>query len=381
MDFSITPKQQSLVNEVRELAENEIKPYAKSHDFTLNDSFDRHLVGLLGKHNLVCPTIPVEYGGLGLDMFTTALVMEEIAAACPGLAAVVDANIHAAVPLILGGNPEQKERFLTPLAGPDAGLAAFALTEPSGGSDIESMHTLAVKSSGSYIVNGLKDYVINALDAQFLCVFTATDIQQKKPSQRCFIIPPQTPGLRIGPVCQMAVLDYARIGSITFENAPVETSQVIKEDEAYSGYLLLQQTFDIGRVLVGATAVGFARAAYELASEFASSRTQFGTAIKNHQAVSHNLVEMYRLIETARLMTWKACWLIDQLDDYTVASALAKISGSMAAQQVTSMAADILGARAFEKGSMIEELIRSAHVLSVLEGSNNIQRNTVAAFL
>lgn len=381
MDFSLTPSQQDLIREVRDLSAGEIRAVSGARQFAHDDDFDPRLVRLLGEHNLVCPTIPAEFGGLGLDMFTTALVMEEIAAACPGLAAVVDANIHAAVPLILGGSQEQKERFLAPLCGPDAGLAAFALTEPSGGSDIESMNTLAVRNGSAYIMNGFKDYVINALDARFYCVFAATRSAQKKASQRCFIIPAGHPGVEAGAPRPMAVLDYARIGSIKFNEAVIDSGSVIKEDEPYSGYLLLQQTFDTGRVLVGATAVGFARAAYELALEFAGSRSQFGKLIKGHQAVSHSLVEMLRLIESARLMTWKACWLIDQGEDYTVASALAKISGSMAAQQVTAMAADIIGARAFEKGAFMEELLRSSHVLSVLEGSNNIQRNTVAAFL
>lgn len=381
MDFSVNREQQDLINMVRDLTEGKIRPYASSHDFTEETDFDRYLIGLLGEHNLICPTIPTKYGGLGLDIFSTALVVEEIAAASPGLAAVLNANIHAVVPLILGGSSEQKARFLPMLTGPSARLAAFALTEASGGSDIETMSTLAKKSDQGYFMTGQKDYIINASEADIICVFAATDPLQKRSSQRCFILPGQTPGLSVGPLRRMAVLDYARICSINFDNAWIDADQVIKGDESYSGYLLLQQTFDIGRVLVGATAVGFARAAYEIADKFAGERSQFGKPIKQHQSVTHNLVEMYRQIEMARLMTWKACWLIDRGEDYTVASALAKISGSLAAQKVTGMATDILGARAFEKGSLIEELTRSARVLSVLEGTNNVQRNTVAALL
>jgi alkylation response protein AidB-like acyl-CoA dehydrogenase len=156
MDFSLTKQQHELVLVVRELAEQEIKPYARSKNFSQNNDFDWYLVRKLGEHNLICPTVPKEYGGLGLDIFTTALVIEEIAAACPGLAAVIDTNLHAVQPLLLAATPKQKEKFLPGLTGISASLAAFALTEPSGGSDLNSMTTLAHKTSHGFLINGRK---------------------------------------------------------------------------------------------------------------------------------------------------------------------------------------------------------------------------------
>lgn len=381
MDFSLNRQQNDLVQSVRELALREIKPYVRQKDFSASPEFDWHLVRRLGELNLVCPTIPEEYGGLGLDTFTTALVVEEIAAACPGLAAVIDANLHAVWPILLAGTPRQKERWLPLFTGPRAGLASFALTEPSGGSDLNSMGTWAKRSQKEFVINGCKNYILNAPEAEFICLFAMTDRVQKKSSLRCFIVPRCTAGVRTERLCEMAALDYARMAQVVFDDARIEQDMVLKPDEAYSGYLLLSETFDIGRVLVGATSVGIARAAYEAAHEYAARRVQFGTTINKHQAVSHALVEMATKIEMARLITWRACWLIDRGEDYTVASAMAKLSASSIAQEVTGMAADILGARSMEKGSLIEELLRDARVLSIIEGTNNIQRNIIASLL
>ncbi|KUG02950.1 butyryl-coa dehydrogenase [hydrocarbon metagenome] len=381
MDFSLNDRQKHLVRQVRELVEQEIKPYVLVNSFSRQQEFDWYLVNKLSELNLVCPTIPEEYGGLGLDIFTTALVIEEIAAGCPGLAAVVDTNVHAAQPILLAGSSSQKERYLPLLTGKDVRIASFALTEPSGGSDINSMHTYANKTKQGFVLNGCKDYIFNAPQAAFISVFAMTDKLHKKASLRCFIIPVATPGVTIGKIRDIAALEYAHMAEIIFDNAVIDSDMIIKLDESYSGYLLLSQTFDIGRVVVGATSVGIARAAYDMAYEYAENRLQFGKKIKNHQAVAHTLVEMATRIEMARLMTWKACWLIDQGDDYTIASAMAKLSASVIAQEVTGMAADILASRAFERGTLAEQLLRDARVLSTVEGTNCIQRNIIASLL
>lgn len=381
MNLSLNKKQSRLVQMVRELAELEIKPYPLLDHLSSDQDFDWHLVKKLGEFNLICPTVPAEYGGLGLNMFTTALIIEEIAVACPSLAAIVDANIHAVQPTLLAGSRQQKETVLPKLTGINACLCSFALTESTGGSDLNSMTTLAKKTANGFIVNGRKDFILNAPQAEFITLFAISDRLQKKSSIRCFIISRHTAGVKIGNIRNIAALDYARIAEIVFDNALINPDMLLKGEEPYSGYLILNQTFDIGRVLVAATSVGIARAAYELAYKYADQRIQFNQKIKNHQAVSHALAEMATKIEMARLITWKACWLIDKGDDYTVASAMAKLAASTIAQEVVTEAADILGARAFEKGSPMERLLRDVRILSTIEGTNNIQRNIIASLL
>jgi alkylation response protein AidB-like acyl-CoA dehydrogenase len=381
MDLSLDTKQMAYINLIRELGEQKIVPYSSKINRSSDALFDWQLIKILGEHNLVCPTIPEEYGGLGLNHFTTALVMEEIAAICPGLAAIVDANVHAVEPLLLAGSEQQKEEYLPALTGKDAGLAAFALTEPTGGSYINGMTTNADKKPWGYVINGQKDYVLNAPLASFILLFAFTDNDNKSSSMRAFIVPAGTPGCIIGSEHNLAALDYARTASISFENVNLPNDLIIKELEICSGYLLMGQTLDLGRALVGATAVGIARAAYDLAREFADSRLQNGAGIRQHQVIAHTLADMATKIELARLMTWKACWLIDQGGDYTVPSAMAKVTASTFAQQVTCMASDIMAAQAFEKDSFIEQLVRDARVLSTLEGTNNIQKNLIASLL
>lgn len=381
MDLSLNEQQLHIIRLTQELAKEEIMPYALSMSYSTDLPFDWHLIKKLGEHNLVCPTIPVEYGGLGLDHFTTALVMEEIAAACPGLAAVVDTNVHAVEPLLLAGTPQQKETFLPALTGKNAGLAAFALTEPSGGSDVNSMTTCARKSPDGYIINGHKDYVLNAPVANFIMLFAFTDFNDKRNSMRAFVIPQGHTGCQVGPRHSLATINYAQTSSIIFKDLSISNDLIIKEREICSGYLLMGQTLDLGRALVGATSVGIARAAYDLAREFADKRIQNGTSIGRHQVIAHALADMATKIEMARLMTWKACWLIDQGGDYTVPSAMAKVTASTFAQEVTCMAADIIAARSFEKGSFIEQLVRDARVLSTIEGTNIIQKNLIASLL
>lgn len=381
MDLSLNQKQQELIKLVHDLAVEEISPYSLTMSYTVDAPFDWHLIKKLGEHNLVCPTIPEEYGGLGLDHFTTALVMEEIAAACPGLAAVLDANVHAVEPLILAGSAQQKEAYLPALTGKNASLAAFALTEPSGGSDVNGMTTCAGKKPGGYIINGQKDYVLNAPVASYILLFAFTDYTDKRNSMRAFIIPEGIPGCKVGPRHYLSALNYAQTATISFEDVELGNDLIIKEQEICSGYLLMGQTLDLGRALVGATSVGIARAAYEIAKEFADKRMQKGSSIRSHQVIAHALADMATKIELARLMTWKACWLIDQGGDYTVPSAMAKVTASTFAQEITSMASEIMAARAFERGSLIEQLVRDARVLSTIEGTNNIQKNLIASLL
>jgi alkylation response protein AidB-like acyl-CoA dehydrogenase len=379
MDFSLNTRQRKLVEMVRELVNSEIKPHLLSP--LAGNGFDWELIRQLAVHNLVCPTVPEEYGGRGLDRLTTALLMEEIAAGHPGVAAVIAATLHAVEPILLAGSDAQKEKYLPRLTGKDAGLAAFALTEASGGSDLSIMRTCAVRKGAGFYLNGSKDYVINAPVASWIAIIGATSMEQKKASMRVFLLEQNSSGLSMVRQRETSGLNYAPIGEIKFENIFIEEGNVIKGQEAGSGYLLLTQTFDRGRAMVGAISVGIARAALEAALEFAENRVQFGTSIKNHQAVAFSLADMATSVEMARLMTYKACWLIDKGGDYTAASAMAKVVGSETAQQVTCAAADILGARGYEKGSLIEQLVRDARVLSTIEGTNNMQRAVIASQL
>jgi alkylation response protein AidB-like acyl-CoA dehydrogenase len=380
MDLLLNKKQSDMVCLAKELGK-EINSYSIGMTYSSDAQFDWSLIRKLGQHNFVCPIIPEEYGGLGLDYFTTALVLEEIATAYPSLATVINCNIHSVVPLLLAGSPQQKEHFLPALTGNDAGLAAFALVETTDGFDVSGLMTCASKTSGGYVINGHKEYVLNAPVANFTLLFAFTDYTDKSNSMRAFIIPKGNPGFHIGPRYFTSALNYTQASSIIFDNVDIANDLIIREQEICSGYLLMRQTLDIGRAMVAATAVGIARAAYELAQEFTNERLEAGASKIENQVIAHSLVDMATKIELARLMTWKACWLMDQGGDFTIPSAMAKITACTFAQEITRMAADIVAAHAYGKGMLIEQLVRDARALSAIEGGNNNQRNLISSLL
>lgn len=377
MDFSLSREQRELIESVKTMAAQKITPFALQEGGTHKEK----MLLSLAEMNLLCPTVPQEFGGLGLDLFSTALVVEELATASPGLAAIVAATLHAAEPIILAGNDQQKSEFLPLLTGSKAGAAAFALTEPEGGSDLNIISSHATAGKKGYVLNGCKDYVINAGIARYMAVVAATNMRSKKASLRIFLVPDHAAGVKIEEIYSTSGINLAPVGRIRFADVNIVDQHVIKSREAGSGYLLLTQTFDVGRALVSALAVGIARAALEEALNFAENRLQSGTSIKKHQAVSFALADMATKIEMARLMTWKACWLIDRGGDYSAASAMAKLASSTIAQEVTCLAADIMGASGYIKGSLIEQLVRDARVLSTIEGTNHIQRLVISSQL
>lgn len=391
-DFSLTREQEKLVEELRELASQKIAPASLDMDRTGDASFDFSLANILADLNLLTPTIPREYGGRGLDYFTTALALEELSAGCAGLAAVVTANIHAASPIILGGTSRQKEAFLPLLAHPNVNLAAFALTESGSGSDIGAMQSLAspLRKGGGvaargfdgtekWVVNGSKDYIINGGVARFVSLFAVSDPKNKKGGMMAFVVPSSTPGMSVGAVRNKMGIRYANTVRLVFSDLKLDRDFVIGRPG--SAYLLLMQTFDRGRSLAGAAGVGIARAAFECALKFSRERVQFGRPVFSNQGVSFTLTELATKIEAARMLVWKACWLIDRDLDYTMASSMAKIAGSRVAVEAASAAMEICGGSGYLVGHPVEKYLRDARVLPLIEGTDNIQKAVIASLL
>ncbi|MFZ5642037.1 MAG: acyl-CoA dehydrogenase family protein [Bacillota bacterium] len=378
-DFNINSNQRELVEEVRALAQGYIAPVAARLDEKGDSTFDFGPVKKLAEKKLLTPTVPLEYGGRGLDYFSTALILEELGWACAGVATVVAANIHAASPIILAGTGSQKEIFLSALAEPRPNLAAFALTEPESGSDISAVATRAEKTNGGWEISGVKDFVINGGVAHFTTLFAATDLKNKKAGMMAFIIPSSNPGLKVGEVRGKMGVRYARTAELVLDKVFVPGELAIGPKGG--AYLLLMQTFDRGRALSGAVGVGIARAAYEFALQFSRERQRFGRPIFSQQAISFALAELAIKIESARLMVWKACWLIDNDLDYTLASSMAKIAGSEVAQEAAAAAMDICGGRGYLRQFPVERYLRDARVLSLIEGTNHIQKAIIASLL
>ncbi|MGI6548655.1 MAG: acyl-CoA dehydrogenase family protein [Syntrophomonadales bacterium] len=381
ISLDLTREQKRIVEKTRGLVREEITPKSLEIDAKGDDQFDWSIANLLSKHNLLCPTIPKEYGGLGMNHLTCALLIEEISTGCAGVATVLNASIHAASPIVLAGTREQKESFLPLLTSTTPALAAFALTEPGAGSDIESISSSAEAEGKEYVITGTKDFVLNASVASFFSAFVFIPPFSNRAALRAFIIPASTPGLSLGRVRNKVGIRYANTSEVLFDQVRVSADNMVGGNRSGSGYLLLTQTLDRGRALVGAVAVGIAQAAFNLALNHARTRVQFGKPIMKNQAVSFALAEMATKIELARLMTWKACWLIDQDRDYTTASSMAKWYASETALEVTSKAVEILGAGGYMANTYADKYSRDARVLATVEGTNNIQKAIIASLL
>ena len=375
--FQPSREQLELVKEVRVLIEKEIAPFALEMDARGDNDFDGRFIELLAQYNLIAPTVPKEFGGRGLSYLSMAMVVEEIAAGCAGLAACIVGVMHAITPILIAGTEKQKRTYLSLLTKGQPVLASFALTEPYGGSDLTSLKTSAKKLDKDYVLNGTKDYIVNGAVAEFVTACAQVRPEYGRGGLQFLLVPGKD--IKVSRVRNKMGIRYANTAQIIFDNTSVKEENVLGQEG--SGYLLLTQTLDYGRALVGAVEVGIARAAYELALKYAREREQFGRPIFANQGISFPLVEMATIIDAARLLVWRACWLMDQNDDYSKESSMAKVFASEMAQKVTSKAIDIMGAAGYSSDGLLSMYYRDAKVGSIVEGTNNIQKMTIASLL
>lgn len=375
--FQMSEEQMELVSLVRDVLKSEVEPLVLELDRREEQDFDWRPVETLARLNMVAPIVPEEYGGRGLDFVTTALIIEEVAAVCAGLAACMVGTIHALLPILVGGDEEQKKRFLVPLVSHKPALASFALTEPKGGSDIQRLDTHYRPAGDGFILNGIKDYVINGAVADFVTVCAGAS-QDGRPGAYQFLIVPRD---RIKATINRRTMGirYSNTAQLVFEDTPVTKEELIGHPD--TGYLLLSQTLDCGRALIGAIQVGIARAAYEQTLSYARTREQFGRPIFSNQGVSFPLVEMATAIDAARFMVWRACYLMDQDGDYTRASSMARLYAGQVGQMVTARAIDIMGAAGYNDDSLLSVYFRDAKVCSIVGGTDNVQKMIIASLL
>ncbi len=375
--FSLSPEQMDLIMMTREMVEEKVIPFALQMDACGHEGFDWSYMQLLAADKLLAPNIPKEFGGRELDFLTIALLIEEIARGCAGMAACIVGGIHATIPLIIGGDRNLQNKLLPRLVDKQAALAAFALTEPYGGSDVSKLNTTYRYQDGVLVVNGVKNYTINGMVADFITVCTSAESDHGRSSFRFVVVPRDQ--VKRAQAKKMMGIKYSNIAELTFQNSRTEVENIIGNDG--SGYLLLSQTLDTGRALIAAIQVGIARAAYEMVLDFAQNHEQFGRPIFSNQGVAFPLVEMATMIDAARFMVWRACWLIDNNEDFSKASSMAKICASQVAHKVTSEAVSLMGARGYADDSLVNVYFRDAKAGSIVGGTDNVQRMIVASLL
>ena len=373
ISFSLTEEQQALKEMAREFAEKEMKPNAAKYD--KGDEFSEDVMKKAFEVGFLTCTVPVEYGGGGMNDLDTVIISEELAAGCAGMYTTMMVNALAYTPIILYGTDEQKKKFLTPHT-KKMSFASFCLTEREAGSDAGSMKTRAEKVGKEYIINGSKCFISNGKIASFYVVFANSNPEKGMRGLSAFIVPRETPGLIIGKEEDKMGHRASNTVELTFEDMKIPEENLLSKEGI--GFIIAMKTLDKTRAPVGAAGVGVARAALEYAIEYAKNRRQFGKPIALFQNTSFKIAQMAMEINAARHLVWHAAWLMDEGKPCGKESAMAKAFGSDVAMKVTTECVQILGGYGYMKDYPMEKLMRDAKLLQIYEGTNEIQRLVIS---
>ena len=374
--WPLSEEQRSLVALAREFAANEVRPRGREVDeadvVTPVDIF--HKAAEVGLTDFM---LPQELGGGGFtDVFTQCLVQEELCWGDPGIGNLVCSNGFFADTILALGTPEQRKQWLSPLTGPEAPMTALATTEPGSGSDASSIRTTASRVDGGYLLNGQKAWISNAGAAQYYIIFAKTDVDAGSRGVSAFVLDRSTPGMTFGEPMRKMGQRAIVCREVFLSDVLVPESQRIGAEG--QGFVGLMQTFDISRVVLGAAAVGAARAAYEYARDYARTRIQFGKPIIEHQAVAFRLADMANRIEAARLLVLRSAMVLDQGGDATGLAAMAKLTASETAMFCTWGAVQTLGGWGYSREYPVEQWMRDAKLEEIEEGTSDIMRLVIS---
>jgi len=377
MKFDFTEEQLMVRDTARDFAVRELDPIAAELDE--QGTFPAEKVAMLGEMGLMGVAIPEEHGGGEMDYVSYVLAMEEIARACAGTSVIMSVNNSLVCdPLDKYCTPEQKEQFLVPLASGEK-LGCFALTEPAAGSDPAGMKTSAVLEGGEWVLNGEKNFITNAPNAQTAIVFAYTDKTSRHKGISAFIVPMGAPGVSCGPKEEKLGIRASHSSSIFFEDARIPESNLL--GELGQGFKVAMTTLDAGRIGIASQALGIARAALEESIEFAKERQSFGKPIAKHQAIQFKLADMATRLDAARLLTLQAAWLKDSGQRFSQQSAMCKVYAAEASAFITHEAIQVHGGYGYTKDYAAERHFRDSRITEIYEGTSEIQRIVIASNL
>jgi alkylation response protein AidB-like acyl-CoA dehydrogenase len=291
--------------------------------------------------------------------------------------AIAAHNGLGSTPIILYGTEEQKKKWLPLISSGENKLGSLALTEPGAGSDLQGgVSTKAVKDGDEWVINGTKMWCTNASIAEYIVTLVRTDPSGGSRSLSMILVPTDTPGITIGPAEKKMGLHGSPTHAVTYEDVRVPLDALLgKEGQGLQQTLA---TLDGGRIGIGAISVGLAQAAFEYATNYAREREAFGGPIAELQAIQWMLAEMATNIEVARTMLYKAAWLKEQKRSYTMESAMAKMFATEMAEKVCRDAIQVHGGYGYSREYPVERLYRDARLMTIGEGTSEIQRLVIA---
>lgn len=375
--FNLSEEHVQLQQTFREFAENEVKPLAKELDET--ERFPTETVQKMAEMGMMGLPIPEELGGSGVDQLGYVLAVEELSKVCATTGIILSAHTSLCCwPIMTFGTEEQKEKYLKPLASGQK-LGAFALTEPSAGTDASMQKSTAVLDGDHYILNGNKVFITNAGAADVFIVFAMTDKEQGTRGITAFILERDMPGFTMGKPENKMGLRASSTCELVFDNVRVPVENRLGAEG--KGFKIAMATLDGGRIGVGAQAVGIAQGAIDEAVKFTKERIQFGRRISQFQNTQFTLADMQTRTDAARMLVWRAAAAEQECQPYTHLAAMAKLFASETASYVTNRAVQLCGGYGYTKDYPVERMMRDAKVTEIYEGTSEVQRMVISGWM
>ena len=383
----MTDEQKAIVEMVHQFVDEQVLPIAEEHDH--EDKFPDGVVEQMKELGLFGVTIPEEYGGMGLDLATYALIVEELSRGWISISGIVNTHFIGSYLLMKFGTDEQKEKYLPRMATGEI-RAAFSLSEPGLGSDVQAISTRAKKDGDDWVINGQKMWVTNGLMSGLVFLLVKSDPDASPPfkGMTCFITEKEPgesenkgeyAGLTIPPKIKKMGYKGVESTELVYEDYRCPSANILGGEEAglNKGFIQMMDALEVGRVNVAARGVGIAQRALELALRYSQERSTFGKPIAEHQAIQFKLADMATKVEAARLLTRKAARLKDAGERSDLEAGMAKLFASETGKEVVEDCFRIHGGYGYSKEYEIERLYRDAPLLLIGEGTSEIQRMVI----
>ena len=377
MDFVLSKEQEMARGLFRQFAETEAKPLAQEIDET--ERFPIETVKKMQKYGFMGIPFAKEYGGQGCDSLTYAICVEELSRVCGTTGVIVSAHTSlGAEPINKFGTPEQKEKYLIPLAKGEK-LGAFGLTEPGAGTDAAGQQTKAVLEGNHYVLNGSKIFITNGGQADIYIIFAMTDKSKGTKGISAFIVEKDFPGFSIGTKEKKMGIRGSSTTELIFENCIVPKENLLGEEG--KGFGIAMTTLDGGRIGIAAQALGLAQGAFDETVAYVKERKQFGRSIAKFQNTQFQLADMKTKIEAARLLVYNAAKAKDTKKRFSVEAAMAKLYAAEVAMEVTTKCVQLHGGYGYTREYPVERMMRDAKITEIYEGTSEVERMVISGDL
>jgi alkylation response protein AidB-like acyl-CoA dehydrogenase len=374
MSYQLNEEQKMIQAMVKDLAREAILPTAAERDKT--KEFPADIIKQMGELGLMGMSVPPEYNGAGVDTISYSLALQEIGYACASTAVIM--SVHNSVscgPIYRFGSDFLKENYLKPLAA-GTKLGCFAVTEPGAGSDPAGAKSTAKKDGNSYILNGTKAWITSGKNADVVVATAYTDKAKKHRGISSFVLEKGMPGFIVGPEEDKMGQRASDCTSLIFEDCRVPAENLLGEEG--QGFIIAMTALDEGRIGIASLSVGLSQACLDAAVTYAQERVQFGSPISKFQGIRWMIADMAVQIEAARLLTFNAASMKDRGERFTREASMAKLFASETANRSAYQAIQIHGGYGYSKEYPVERYYRDARVLTIYEGTSEVQRIVIA---